>query len=243
MKTKKPTGDGICPPEIQQAHYIDGLINEWASTHNLGNSDFNDVKGDKTEPLTDDDNIPAVEPCVAVAYSSCNNVPVPWYTACGTTATELLNSLSNAFDPAVQSAHDEDQASQLLANIQLLTVSQQLQDAQACNDKLHGQLFNLHNHLHEFQQATDHAKLYLKMIHVPLAQERQIYHNMLKKRCQSYRWFADGGEAYAWLDDDDNEDQWGAMKQEVDEDNVYPNRYANKAGPSHSKVFKGTPEL
>lgn len=118
MKTKKPTGDGICPPEIQQAHYIDGLINEWASTHNLGNSDFNDVKGDKTEPLTDDDNIPAVEPCVAVAYSSCNNVPVPWYTACGTAATELLNSLSNAFDSPVQRAHDEDQASQLLANIQ-----------------------------------------------------------------------------------------------------------------------------
>jgi hypothetical protein len=70
-----------------------------------------------------------------------------------------------------------------------------------------------------------------------------MYHNMLKKKRQSYRWFADGGEARAWLSDDDDADQWGAMKQEVDDDDVYPNRYANEAGPSNVEVLEGTPEL
>lgn len=123
MKTKKPTGDGICPPEIHQAHYIDGLINERAGTRDLGDSDFNEVEGDKMEPSTDDDDMPAAEPCVAVARSSRNEAPLPRRTACGTAATELLNSLSNAFDPAVQRARDADRVSRSLANTQLLTVS------------------------------------------------------------------------------------------------------------------------
>lgn len=70
-----------------------------------------------------------------------------------------------------------------------------------------------------------------------------MYHNMPKNRHQSYRWFADGGEARAWLSHDNDDDQWGAMKREVDEDDVYPNRYVNEAGPSNSEVFEGTPEL
>jgi len=79
----------------------------------------------------------------------------------------ILNSLSNAFDPAVQRAHDEDRVSRSLANTQLLTLSQQLRDAQACNDKLHDQLFDLRNRLHESQHTTDRAKLRLEMMHAP----------------------------------------------------------------------------
>jgi hypothetical protein len=79
VKTKKTTGDGVCPPEIQWAHYIDGLINERAGTRDLGDSDFNDIGGEKTEPSTDDDDmpVPAAEPCIAVACSSHNEAPVP----------------------------------------------------------------------------------------------------------------------------------------------------------------------
>jgi len=174
MKTKKPTGDGICPPEIQHSHYIDGLINERAGTCDLGDSDFNDVDGNKTEPSTDDDDMPTAEPRVAVAHSSRNEAPLPRCTAREAAATELLNSLSNAFDPAVQRACDEDRASCSLANTQLLTLSQQLRDAQACNDKLRGQLFDLRNHLHESQHVENLVFLILN-IHFLISDSRSVY--------------------------------------------------------------------
>lgn len=101
---------------------------------------------------------------MAVAQPSHNKAPLSWHTTHGTAAMELLNSLSNAFDPVVQRAHDADWASHSLTNTQLFTLSQQLHDAQATNDKLHGQLFDLHNYLQESQCTTDHAKLHLEMI-------------------------------------------------------------------------------
>ncbi|KAG2742845.1 hypothetical protein P692DRAFT_20694881, partial [Suillus brevipes Sb2] len=42
VKTTKPTGDGVCPPEVTHAHCIDQLINEHAGTHNLDDMDFDD---------------------------------------------------------------------------------------------------------------------------------------------------------------------------------------------------------
>ncbi|KAG2340587.1 hypothetical protein BDR05DRAFT_950311 [Suillus weaverae] len=43
VKTMKPTGDGVCPPDVNTCtHEIDAVINEHAGTHDLNDSEFND---------------------------------------------------------------------------------------------------------------------------------------------------------------------------------------------------------
>ena len=105
MKTPKPIRTGVCLPDVKHAHHIDGLINKQAETHDLGDSNFDDAEGGKTDTsLTDDE----VKQHVALVRSSCNDAPVPHCTTRGAATTDLLNLLSQAFDPAVQRAHDDD---------------------------------------------------------------------------------------------------------------------------------------
>ncbi|KAG2336469.1 hypothetical protein BDR05DRAFT_953347 [Suillus weaverae] len=40
VKTTKPTGDGVCPPDVTRAHELDVRINERAGTRDLNDSDF-----------------------------------------------------------------------------------------------------------------------------------------------------------------------------------------------------------
>jgi hypothetical protein len=215
VKTTKPTGNGVCPPEIKCAHHIDSLINERAGTRDLGDSDFDDADSGRTGPSSDDDSLPQPEPRVAVARSARNEAPPPRRNARGTATTGLLNSLSNAFDPAVQRARDEDRANRSLANTQLLTLSQQLRDSQATNESLRGQLFDLRNRMYEAQRTADRAEMHLEMMRAapgPAHPVRSMYHNLPKHKRQSYRWFVDGGESRAWLSDDDAEFQRGIFE-------------------------------
>jgi hypothetical protein len=46
VKTPKPTGDGVCPPDVTRAHHIDQLINERAGTCDLNDTDFDDNNDD-----------------------------------------------------------------------------------------------------------------------------------------------------------------------------------------------------
>ena len=205
MKTTKPTGTGVCPPEVKRAHHIDELINERAGTCELADSDFDDAGGNISWSSSGEDDPPQhPEPRVAVAQSNRNEAPAPRPNR-GAAAADLLSSLSHAFDPAVQRAQDEDRASRSLANTQLLALSQQLHDSQATNEKLHGQLFDLCNRLYEAQRTADHAEMRLEMarsIRGPNHQAPQKYQEPAKKN-QYHRWFADGGESIAWLSDDD----------------------------------------
>ena len=203
VKTTKPTETGICPPEVKQAHHIDKLINKWAGTHELANSDFDDIGNNINWPPSDKDALHP-EPCVVVAQSNCNEAPAPHRTH-GAAAADLLSSLSHVFDPTIQRAWDENQANCSLANIQLLTLSQQLHDLQLTNEKLHGQLFDLCNHLYEAQQAADYAEMHLEVtcsIQGPNHQASQKYQRPAKRN-QFYWWFPDGEKLNAWLLDDD----------------------------------------
>ncbi|KAG1725868.1 uncharacterized protein EDB91DRAFT_1254550 [Suillus paluster] len=97
VKITKPTGVGVCLPDVTHAHQIDTLINEHAGTHDLNDSDFN--ADDSHDDVTD--------------------APVPCHQ--GVAASELLTHISRAFDPSVQQAWDEQHANRSLANMQLLT--------------------------------------------------------------------------------------------------------------------------
>ncbi|KAG1723304.1 uncharacterized protein EDB91DRAFT_1255695 [Suillus paluster] len=117
IKTTKPTGDGVCPPDVTRAHQIDALINERAGTRDLNDMEFDDN--------CDDDNTCSVSSAldepqhVAVTKATHTEAPALRHNAHGA-AVELLTRLSGAFDPATQRARDEEQADWSLANTQLM---------------------------------------------------------------------------------------------------------------------------
>ena len=98
MKTLKPIRTGVCPPDVKHAHHIDGIINEQAETCDLGDSNFDDTEGGKTNASLIDNE---VKWCVVLVHSSHNDAPVPCHTTCDIVTTDLLNSLSQAFDLVV----------------------------------------------------------------------------------------------------------------------------------------------
>ncbi|KAI6046651.1 hypothetical protein EDC04DRAFT_2597786 [Pisolithus marmoratus] len=175
IKTLKPTGMGVCPPEISHAHQIDELINEWAGTCNLDDSEFDKVAENASKLDT----------------------------------TELMNCLTNAFNPEVQRACDEEHMNCTFMTTQYLTVTQQLHDAQARNDKLHGQLFDLLEQLYDAYHECDVLQMKLEMMQGSSSNSAGMYHNLPKKKCQCYKWFADGGRSLTWLMDDEDDDDFG----------------------------------
>ncbi|KAG2076066.1 hypothetical protein BDR04DRAFT_994548, partial [Suillus decipiens] len=54
VKTTKPTGDGVCPPEVTCALHIDQLINECTGTHDLDDMDFNGIEDDDNHSIVSD---------------------------------------------------------------------------------------------------------------------------------------------------------------------------------------------
>ena len=208
MKTPKPTGDGVCPPEVTHAHHIDDLINERAGTQDLNDSDFDDPNADgKSHNWSDEEDDLKPEHRTAVARSLRTEAPPTRRNARGAAAADLMTRLSTAFDPAVQRARDEERTNRSLANTQYLTLAQQLRDSQATTESLRGQLFDVRNQLYEAQCECDRAEMRLEMMQSRSRRPREagMYHNLPKHKCQSYRWFADGGEALAWLDSDDDD--------------------------------------
>ena len=209
VKTPKPTGDGVCPPEVTHAHHIDDLINERAGTRYLNNSDFDDPDADgKTHNWSDKEDDLKPECHTVVARFLRTEAPPTRHNARGVAAADLMTRLSTAFDPAVQRARDEEHTNRSLANTQYLTLAQQLCDSQATTESLRSQLIDVCNQLYEAQHEYDHAEMRLEMMQSKSRQphrEAGRYHNLPKHKLQSYRWFADGGKALAWLDSDDDE--------------------------------------
>ncbi|KAI6114706.1 hypothetical protein EDD17DRAFT_1898938 [Pisolithus thermaeus] len=181
IKTPKPTGTGVCPPKVLWAHHIDDLINEQAADK-LGASD-------------DDNTNPPPEPChTSVAQSACAGTPPTCHNARGAAATELMNCLSNAFDPEVQRAHDEECTNHALATTQFMV--------SAMNCMKHSATVTM-------------QKCGLKCGGWPV----RMYHNLPKHKWQSYKWFADGGESLAWLSGDE-EDFYGKGSASETGDNI-----------------------
>ncbi|KAI6033762.1 hypothetical protein BKA83DRAFT_4121136 [Pisolithus microcarpus] len=176
IKTPKPTGTGICPPDVLQAHHIDDLINEQLTSQVL---------------------------------LMTMTIPIhPQSPATLQLLTQLIQRCCCNRINEVQRAHDEEHTNCALATTQYLTLSQQLHDAQVMNDKLHNQIYGLHNELYEAQHHCDHAEMQLEMLcmsHHSGGWPARMYNNLPKHKWQSYKWFADGGESLAWLSGDEED--------------------------------------
>jgi hypothetical protein len=117
---------------------------------------------------------------------------------------ELLTRLSGAFDPATQRARDNEQADRSLANTQLMTQAQQLQDAQNRINTLHAQLFNLCSKLYDSQCACDKADLHVEMLQSQISgSHRKLCLLPPKRKSLMHKHYPDGGQSIRWLSDEE----------------------------------------
>lgn len=199
MKTTKPTGNGVCPPNVTRAHEIDALINERAGTHDLNDSDFDaDNSHDDLRNIT-----PPIEH-TAVTRATRTDAPVPRRR--GAAASELLTRISRAFDPAVQEARDEQCANRSIANTQLLTQAQQLRDANAVTEQLRTQLYDLRSKLYSVEREHNLSQLRAEMMQMhgpaPKPAPRHARHQHRPKQ-PNYTYYPDGGQSVIWHSDTD----------------------------------------
>ena len=104
------------------------MINERAGTHDLNDSDFNNVGEVEIVggPDANDSTLHAVTIC-----SNHSEVPQPHCMRASAPTLKLVQTLSKAFNPATPRSHEEDHASHSMQMTQFLTMSQQLRDANA----------------------------------------------------------------------------------------------------------------
>ncbi|KAJ7713384.1 hypothetical protein B0H16DRAFT_1621339 [Mycena metata] len=140
LRLKKPTGDAECPPEVKRAHELEALINERVGTRELSDA----------ESQSDDDSSD-VE-VTAVARRAPSPLLKRKYRASG---GDLAAKLSAAFDPEAQRSRDDARAHRSSENTQILTLTQQVRDAQALSESLRAQNTVLQGCLHDVERQLD----------------------------------------------------------------------------------------
>lgn len=217
VKTTKPTGRGDIPIQVQRAHEIEDLINETAGTRDLNDSEFDDVADSESRShisvSSDTDEEPQATPSqppppkVAIAKSARGQASS---SRRGGPSVDLINNLSQAFDPEAQRQRDADRANRSLQNTQILAMTQQLRDAQQQTDVIRAQLNDIQQRLHESERARDRAELRLEVIqlstsHQPQGQSRQRTRRpeprQSKKMHKSETWYPEGGGKTEWFTD------------------------------------------
>ncbi|KAG1901616.1 uncharacterized protein F5891DRAFT_1187488 [Suillus fuscotomentosus] len=206
VKTTKPTGDGVCPPEVTCAHHIEELINEHAGTCDLNNTDYKAVQDDDSlsvisDQYQDEPTPPPIQHTAIARSTPCAEAPAPRRNTRGAAATDLLTRLSTAFDPATQRNCDEDRANCSLATTHLLTQSQQLCDSQAATETLHGQLFDLRARMYDIEREHDWVELRIEMMQMSGSTHRQ-HVRMPKHKNLHQEWYPEGGGSTRWLTDE-----------------------------------------
>ncbi|KAJ3511822.1 hypothetical protein NLJ89_g3877 [Agrocybe chaxingu] len=172
-KTTKPTGDAYCLPDVKRAHNIDCLINEKACTRDLSDSEFEGVQGGgdgEDEDDEDFENQPSSKDRDTIRDAIIRRGAPTERRTSRTNGLDIMSKLSNAFDPAVQQARDVERANRSMQNAQLLSLNQQLRDANAAIDSLRTQLATCQNHIHNVERARDRAELKLEMMEISRGQ-------------------------------------------------------------------------
>jgi len=172
VKVTKPTGDAFCPPDVKRAHRIKQLINERACTRDISESEFEDHHDlaadddeDKENKNDIDQQLKKSSTTDKAIWSAIIHGPEPsvqWRTS-HSSGVELITKLSDAFDPAVQQARDEECANCSFQSVQMMTLSQQLRDANSNIENLHQQITSLQAQVYEAEWRCNLAELKLEM--------------------------------------------------------------------------------
>ncbi|KAG1870483.1 hypothetical protein C8R48DRAFT_770934 [Suillus tomentosus] len=193
VKTMKPTGDGVCPPEVTCAHHIDQLINKRVGTRDLDDMEFDDIEDDDSNHSVISDQVqdeldhtsPLIQHTALACSTARTEAPIPRCNARGAAATDLLTCLSGALDPAAQHDRDEDCANHSFAT---------------------GQLFGLRNCFYDAKHECDCAQLRIEMIemtgsthhrHIRMPKCKNLQQEWYPEGRGSVRWITDEGESTA----------------------------------------------
>ncbi|TFY80399.1 hypothetical protein EWM64_g3611 [Hericium alpestre] len=188
VKTKKPTGNGVCPPSVDRAHAIEDLINDRAGTRDLADSDFDDAgnaggdineQSDNADRSSDEDGpVPALlRPRRAAVTATVVRAPIPSHHPTESSgqlqsitprhranaATDLVSRISQVFDPDIQVARDTERHSCSLQHTEFFSVHQQLRDALAANESYRNTISDLRDRLHAAESARDRAEMRLEI--------------------------------------------------------------------------------
>ncbi|KAJ6553569.1 hypothetical protein DFH09DRAFT_1085684 [Mycena vulgaris] len=147
---------------IKRAHRIESLINQRAGTRDLSDSDFDGAANGHGDASLDDSI--EVLGSAAVHTAVAHRAPTPPLRRNTRMNTpELVNKLANAFDPDVQKSRDQERSERSFQTTQIITMSQQLRDAQATNESLRNQMATIQTRAHDTERALDRAEMLLKM--------------------------------------------------------------------------------
>ncbi|KAJ7677171.1 hypothetical protein B0H17DRAFT_1139816 [Mycena rosella] len=223
IKTKKPTGDAYCPPEIKRAHQVEGLLDERAGARELSDSD---VDG-PADGSSDDSSVEILGHSTTVRTAVALRAPTPPLRRnTRMNAPDLVNKLSHAFDPDALKSRDDERSQRSFQTTQIFTISQQLRDAQATIESLRNQITTMQTRTHDVERARDRAELKLDMIQdTRRVHVRSDYRVNKKIRCEEL--YPDGGACTYWVTDHSSD--------ESDKENKDP------SPPSHVHAFYRSP--
>lgn len=222
---KKPTGCGTLSLEVQEAREIQQLIDAWGGLRSLDDhfSSDEDVSGDpdvecKVEandthtpiPISSDHNeevqiIPKIEPSADIKPLCTVKTLRADPSKAHHSTSNLLKTIASNFDTNAQLARESDCSQQNVLNLQVLTLSQQLQDALATIETLQWEGMSLQDRLNESECHCNCEKMHYGILemkyNMQLRQDAQMKHVMKmlpRKRSRKFEqiWrYADGGES------------------------------------------------
>jgi hypothetical protein len=131
---------------VTEALRIADLIEERAETRHLKGSEYEqkEEKDETPESSKDDIGDKAPTPKVTARISRVDQAREPSRLTRGMRGPmEVIEQMTQTFDPAVQQARDEQRNNNAMQNTQFLMLSQQLRDSNATNKMLHNQIMEL----------------------------------------------------------------------------------------------------
>ena len=154
MRTRKPTGDAECPPEVHRAHEIEHKIQSKVACRDLEDEeiiDFEDGKYADDEmsnvfdhPEDDDEGGPAPSskpaPRVRTTHIKSPLLSQEPTRQPSSKGTNILEKISQTFDPEVQSRCEADRVSSVFQSHQLILLQSQIRDLNATILSLRSQL-------------------------------------------------------------------------------------------------------
>ncbi|TFY76156.1 hypothetical protein EWM64_g7857 [Hericium alpestre] len=158
LRTTKPTGNAVCPPDVERAHKLESHINDKVSSRELNDSDLTDHAHDTDDSdVTSDDEPHAKKKSIVRAVKTKQPLPMARTRARPSAALDALNRITQSLDPSVQAACDEERSTQLFQMTQFMAMHSQVRDLHATIGRLQAELSESSRRLRDEERRADRA--------------------------------------------------------------------------------------
>jgi hypothetical protein len=116
-------------------------------------------------------------------------------------ANDFMKTISSALDPSLQAAMTSDRMAHAMQNTQILSLTNQLRDAQSMIETLRNRLSEAERERNQAERKADRAEM------MALLQDRESQKSSRRRRPlrrQEIK-YADGGEATMWVGSDESD--------------------------------------